>query len=133
MASFDDKLADARKQSPPPVVAKLEGVFNALDDGKLLEARKGKGRRGCQGYSVEALWRSYPAHYVLNVPTVAGPVRALQSIPALCEATRLQGLLSIFLPSNTVQLLLKVYTPRRDRRAILLCGTGEAVVPTVSS
>ncbi len=55
MASFDDRLADARKHSPPPVVAKFEGVFSALDDGELLEALKGKRHGGCQGYSVEAL------------------------------------------------------------------------------
>ena len=83
MVSFYDKISHARNQSPPPVVAKLEGVFNALDDGDLLHVLKGKVHRGCQGYSVEALWHSYLAAYVLNIPSVSALIRTLQDTPAL--------------------------------------------------
>ena len=86
MASFYDKVSSANEQSLPPVVAKLEGVFNALEDGELLKALKGKVHRGCQGYSVEALWHSYLASYVLNIPTVASLIRAFENNPALCRA-----------------------------------------------
>ena len=81
MASFYDKLATTTTQRLP-IVAKLEGVFDALDDSDLLSTLNGKVHRGCQGYPVAALWRSYLASYVLNIPTVASLTRALASNPA---------------------------------------------------
>lgn len=86
MASFYDKVSGATKQSCPPVVAKLQGVFESLNDSELLKALKGKVHRGCQGYSVEALWHSYVAGYVLNIPTVASLIRRLQSDSTLSIA-----------------------------------------------
>ena len=83
MASFYDKFSGARNQAVPPVVAKLEGVFESLDDTDLLQALKGKIHRGCQGYSVEALWHSYLAAYVLNIPSVSALIRAFESHLAL--------------------------------------------------
>lgn len=85
MASFYDKLRCAEQQELP-IVAKLEGVFDALDDAELLKALTGKVHRGCQGYQVAALWRSYLAGYILGVPTVTGLIRNLSNNPALCEA-----------------------------------------------
>ena len=84
MASFYDKLASTRTQRLP-LVAKLEGVFNALDDSELLSTLNGKVHRGCQGYPVAALWHSYLAAYVLNVPTVAALTRALANNPAFAQ------------------------------------------------
>lgn len=86
MASYYDKLRCAASQSRTPIAAKLEGIFEAIDDGELLKALKGKVHRGCQGYSVKALWHSYLAGYVLNIPTVASLIRRLQSDSALCVA-----------------------------------------------
>jgi hypothetical protein len=83
MASYYDKVRSAETQGKLPVVAKLEGIFASLDDTELLQSLKGKTHRGCQGYSVEALWRSYLTAYVLNIPTVSGLIRTLQSNPAL--------------------------------------------------
>ena len=86
MGSFYDKISHARNQLPPPVVAKLEGVFEALDDTDLLDALKGKTHRGCQGYSVEALWRSYLVAYVQNIPSVSALIRYLIDQPSVAEA-----------------------------------------------
>ena len=92
MGSFHDRISLARNQSPPPVVAKLEGVFEALDDTDLLHALKGKTHRGCQGYSVEALWRSYLVAYVQNIPSVSALIRYLIDQPYVAEAC---GLIAI--------------------------------------
>lgn len=86
MASFYVKTALATKQlSVPPVVAKLKGVFEALDDTELIEALKGRRHRGCRGYTVQALWHSYLISYVLNFGSVRELIRNLENNPVLCE------------------------------------------------
>jgi transposase len=86
MVSYYDKLRLAENQPcVPPVVAKLQGVFDALDDEELLTALKVNRKRSCKGYTVEALWRSYLMTYVLDIPGVAALIRRLQDNPALCK------------------------------------------------
>lgn len=88
MASFHAKVRAAHVQVSP-VVEKLRGVFDGMDDDELLEKLTGRVHRGCQGYPVFALWRSYLAAYVLNLPSVAQLVRALQDNPAVARACSL--------------------------------------------
>jgi hypothetical protein len=90
MVSYYDKVRLATRQTPLPLIAKLNGVFESLNDNALLTALKGKVHRGCQGYSVKALWRSYLLSYVLNIPTVASLIRTLQNSPVLCQACGIQ-------------------------------------------
>lgn len=87
MASFYDKICREANQDKNPYVSKLRGVFESLDDEELLDALKGKVHRGCQGYTVVALWRSYLARYALNLRSVAELIRTLESNPLVCEAT----------------------------------------------
>ncbi len=118
MVSYYDKLRCAANQGRTPLIAKLEGIFEAIDDGELLKALNGKVHRGCQGYSVEALWHSYLAGYVLNIPTVASLIRRLQSDAALCVVC---GLNPAAIPSEaTYSRFVAKLTNRRGlvRRAI---------------
>lgn len=88
MVSYYDKVRIAARQPTiPPLVAKLQGIFDALDDAELIKALRGRRRRGCQGYSVQALWRSYLTSYILNVGSVRELIRHLENNPTLCELT----------------------------------------------
>ena len=93
MASFYDKSYRTTDQYENPYVSKLRGVFESLDDEELLNALKGKIHRGCQGYKIKALWHSYLARFVLNLPSVAELIRCLQSNPLLCRqrVRRIEG------------------------------------------
>lgn len=110
MASFYAKVRGAARQVPS-YTAKLQGVFDALDDGELLRALRGKRHRGCQGYSVEALWHSYLASYILNIPTVAALVRFLTNHPSLAIAC---GLNPNAIPSEATYSRLVARLARRQ-------------------
>lgn len=98
MVSYYDKVRRAaNQQGNPPVIAKLQGVYDALDDTELLRVLQGKLRRGCKGYSVDALWHSYLIAYVQNIPTVRGLIRALENNPALCKVA---GINPFVIPSE---------------------------------
>ena len=93
MVSFYTKLQHTQNQeSTLPIVAKLQGIFDSIDDEQLLSALKGKIHRGCQGYIVKALWHSYLAAYILNIPTVRGLIRALESNHDLCKVVGISPL-----------------------------------------
>ena len=66
-------------------MAKLQGIFDALDDNELIEALVGRRHRGCGGYTVQSLWRSYLISYVLNMGSVRELIRNLENNPVLCE------------------------------------------------
>lgn len=93
MVSFYDKLRRAENQPTVlPVVAKLQGIFDSIDDTELIQALNGRIHRGCQGYTVKALWRSYLIGYVENIPTVRGLIRALENNPELCKVAGINPL-----------------------------------------
>lgn len=93
MVSFYDKLRRAENQSfVLPIVAKLQGIFDSIDDAELIQALNGRIHRGCQGYTVKALWRSYLICYVENIPTVRGLIRALENNPDLCKVAGINPL-----------------------------------------
>ena len=118
MASFHAKVRAAHVQVSP-VVEKLRGVFDGMDDYELLDTLKGRVHRGCQGYPVSALWRSYLVAYVLNLPTVAQLVRTLVDNPAIAHAC---GLAPGAIPSEaTYSRFLAKLTSHRARLESTLC------------
>ena len=66
-----------------PIVRQLHAIFNAIPDRDLLAALKAS--TGRPGYG-EVLWKTYVASVVLNLPTFASLIRALQNNPLLAIA-----------------------------------------------
>lgn len=86
MVSYKDKLRKSQLATYiSPVVEKLQGVFDSIDDAELVEALTGNKKRRCKGYPAKALWRSFLATYVLDIKGVAALVRQLEANPYLCQ------------------------------------------------
>ena len=83
ITNFDTE--QAKSQDDIPIVRKLESVFNVIPEEELLKALKVyyAGRRG---YTYKVLWRTYVAMSVLNLPSFAALIRALENNPLLAEA-----------------------------------------------
>ena len=61
----------------------LEVVFGNLNDGPLCAHLEEHGRNGRPGYPVKALWHSYVASFVLNLPHTNALIRLLRDSPDL--------------------------------------------------
>ena len=61
----------------------LEVVFGNLKDGALCDHLEEHGRNGRPGYPVKALWHSYVASFVLNLPHTNALIRLLRDSPEL--------------------------------------------------
>jgi len=75
-----------------PVVRQLHAVFDSIPDDTLLTDLKA--RTGRPGYTIEVLWKTYVASVVLNLPSFASLIRALQNNPLLAIAGIFEALLS---------------------------------------
>jgi len=74
----------ARCQDDIPVVRQLEALFDTIPEEELLKALKVY-YAGRNGYTYKVLWRTYVAMTVLNLPSFAALIRALQNNPYLAE------------------------------------------------
>jgi transposase len=61
-----------------PLLRELERIYDALDDEKLIARLKEYRWTGRPGHSVDAMWRSYLAGFVLNLPSTNALIRRLQ-------------------------------------------------------
>ena len=80
-------MAQPRYITTPPVGQlqrhDLETVFGNLNDGPLCDHLEGHGRNGRPGYPIKALWHSYVASFVLNLPHTNALIRLLRDSPEL--------------------------------------------------
>ncbi len=74
-----------KSQDGPPIVRQLRAVFETLPDEELLQALKVY-YAGRNGYTDKVLWRTYVAMVVMNLPSFAALIRALQNNPFVAEA-----------------------------------------------
>lgn len=72
-------------RSCPPLASRLAAIFEALPDSELLASLR-LDPRGRKGYGDTIMWRCYVASFVLNIPSVAALVRALNDNPCLASA-----------------------------------------------
>ena len=63
--------------------AQLAETLDAVDATKVLDRLRSYRPTGRQGYPLRALWRSYLASFVLNLPSTNALIRRLQDDPAL--------------------------------------------------
>ncbi len=77
-------------QSTIPVVAQLKVLFATIPEDELLSNLK-LYYAGRKGYTYKTLWRTYIAMTVLNLPSFAALIRALQNNPYLAEACGVNG------------------------------------------
>lgn len=68
-----------------PLAGQLEALFNTIPEGELLKALKVYYAGRC-GYTYKVLWRTYVAMTVLNLPSFATLIRALENNPYLAQA-----------------------------------------------
>jgi transposase len=68
-----------------PATRKLEALFNTIPEEELLKAIKTY-YAGRLGYTHRVLWRTYVAMVVLNLPSFAALIRALENNPSLAQA-----------------------------------------------
>ena len=68
-----------------PLASELSAIFVSLDDAPILKRLAEYRWTGRPGWNLEALWRSYVALFVMNMPTVNALLRRLQDDPALRE------------------------------------------------
>ena len=66
-----------------PLASELSAIFESLDDAPILKRLAEYRWTGRPGWNLEALWRSYVALFVMNMPTVNALLRRLQDDPAL--------------------------------------------------
>lgn len=67
-----------------PIAKQLSAIFRTLPDKELLGELKA--HTGRPGYTVEVLWKTYIAMFVLGLPTFANLIRSLQNNPMLAVA-----------------------------------------------
>lgn len=72
-------------QEAIPVARQLEALFNAIPEEDLLKALKVYYAGRC-GYTYKVLWRTYVAMSVLNLPSFASLIRALENNPLFAQA-----------------------------------------------
>jgi len=79
-------IEEKRRQADTiPLIQQLEALFKVIPEEDLLKALKAyyAGRRG---YTDKVLWRTYVAMAVLNLPSFAALIRALENNPYLAQA-----------------------------------------------
>lgn len=74
-----------RSQDTVPVVRQLKNLFDAIPEDELLKALKVY-YAGRSGYTYRVLWQTYVAMTVLNLPSFAALIRALENNPFLAQA-----------------------------------------------
>ncbi|MCH8026447.1 MAG: transposase, partial [Chloroflexi bacterium] len=70
----------------PAPFEELEKIFEALDDGELIDALEATRWTGRPGYPVRVMWRTLVASFYLGVVHDTDLVRALRSNPLLASA-----------------------------------------------
>ena len=75
-----------------PLLNELQRVYEVLDDAALIERLKQYRWTGRPGYSAKALWRSYLAGFVLNLPSTNALIRRLQDDAGLANLCGFQRL-----------------------------------------
>jgi transposase len=73
-----------------PVAEQLEAILNKIPEDELLRALKVY-YAGRSGYTYKVLWRTYVAMAVLNLPSFAALIRALENNPYIARACGIQG------------------------------------------
>ena len=73
------------QENIPPIAQQLKSLFNAIPEDELLKALKVY-YAGRNGYTYKVLWRTYVAMVVLNLPSFAALIRALENNPYLAQA-----------------------------------------------
>lgn len=79
-------------RGPSPLLAELRQIYEVLDDEKLIARLQQYRWTGRPGFSVRAMWYSYLAGFVLNLPSTNALIRRLQDdagLAALCGYQRL--------------------------------------------
>lgn len=69
-----------KSQDTIPVARQLEALFNTIPEEELLKALKTY-YAGRNGYTYRVIWRTYIAMTILNLPSFAALIRALQNNP----------------------------------------------------
>ncbi len=101
---YDNRITENVKSIP--VVRQLHAVFDSIPDKELLSALKAP--TGRPGYTVEVLWKTYVAMFVLSLPTFANLIRTLQNNPYIaiaCGITSYEGIPTKFAYSRFMRKL----------------------------
>lgn len=75
----------SQEDATPPVYGQLRTLFEEIPDDELLKSLKVY-YAGRNGYTYQVLWRTYVAMVVLNLPSFAALIRALQNNPYIALA-----------------------------------------------
>lgn len=73
-----------------PVVKQLRALFATIPEDELLSNLKAY-YAGRNGYTYKVLWRTYVAMTILNLPSFAALIRALENNPYIAEACGVNG------------------------------------------
>lgn len=90
MQALDSTTTRQRRGSP--LLAELSGVFAALDDAIVLQRLAQYRWTGRPGFSLQALWYSYLAGFVLGLQSTNALIRRLQEDAPLAELCGFQRL-----------------------------------------
>jgi transposase len=104
---YKSDTKEAICQDDTPVVRQLKTIFEAIPDGELLKALKVY-YAGRNGYTDKVLWYTYVAMVILNLPSFAALIRALQNNPYIawaCGISNPDGIPSKFAYSRFVRKL----------------------------
>jgi len=85
LTTINSGIKETICQDDTPVVRQLKAIFEAIPDGELLHALKVY-YAGRNGYTYKVLWCTYVAMVILNLPSFAALIRALQNNPYIAEA-----------------------------------------------
>lgn len=105
MTTYYDSTTDEIVKSIP-IVRQLHAIFHTVPDNELIADMTAW--TGRPGYTVKILWRTYIAMAVLNLPSFASLIRALQNNPYVaiaCGITSSEGIPSKFAYSRFVRKL----------------------------
>jgi transposase len=80
----------ARCQDTIPIVRQLKALFATIPEDELLSNLKVY-YAGRKGYTYKVLWRTYVAMTILNLPSFAALIRALENNPYIAEACGVNG------------------------------------------
>ena len=121
-------------QAPQDTLGDLEAIYASLDDGALLRRLQEYRPVGRQGYPLRALWRTYVASFVLNLPHTNALIRRLkedQDLRELCGFRRLphRTTFNRFIQrlSHHVDLVEAVFTNLTDQLKEMLPDLGTHV------
>ncbi len=101
---YDNRIAENVKSIP--VVRQLHAVFDSIPDKELLTDLKAP--TGRPGYTVEVLWKTYVAMFMLGVPSFANLIRTLHNNPFIaiaCGITCEEGIPTKFAYSRFMRKL----------------------------